>query len=166
VIASAQTIQYGVSTGQINGAVQGPILRWRYRLHLGAEVVLLEWHSSWGLAKLVNGTYESYQSWAVASDIALMYEGASGPKYALIIKNLPVLNSPPLAAPTNPCPTNVLFAVGDKLAHAPFRWTFVIRPTPTPKLGLRRSKLVSVDPVTGATTQLDMSTSQPGAPPR
>ena len=108
-------------------------------------------------AKLVNGTYESYQSWAVASDVAFMYRGSTGPNYAFIIKNAGTQLTT-FGGTYEPMPLNILFAVGDKLSHAPFRWTFVIDQLQRPNLGYDDPDMVSVDPVTGTTTQLDMST--------
>jgi hypothetical protein len=158
MIASAQTIQYGVFNGTDQwGSSMGQFYAGDLAFTIGTE--LFSWNGIrlGGTAKLVNGTYESYQSWAVASDIALMYRGATGPNYAFIIKNVGTQLTT-FGGTYEPMPLNILFAVGDKLAHAPFRWTFVIDQLQRPNLGYDDPNLVSVDPVTGATTQMDMST--------
>jgi hypothetical protein len=50
-------------------------------------------------------------------------------------------------------PLNVLIAVGDQLAHAPFRWTFVVDRLNEPLLGYDDPNLIVVDPVTGLESQ-------------
>jgi hypothetical protein len=157
VIVGAQTIQYGAFGGTDQwGNSQGTFYAGDIAFSIGAEVVRFGPVRIGASAKLVNGTYESYQSWAVATDAVAMYEGASGPKVALMVKNLGTQLTT-FGGTYEPLPTNVLIAVGDKLAHAPFRWTFVFDQLQRPNLGYDDPNLVTVDPVTGATTQLDMS---------
>jgi len=157
MVTSAQTIQYGVfnSTDQW-GSSTGQFYAGDLAFTLGTEIYSWNGIRLGATAKLVNGTYESYQSWAVASDVALMYRGSNGLNYTFIIKNAGTQLTT-FGGTYEPMPLNILFAVGDKLAHAPFRWTFVIDQLQRPNLGYDDPNLVSVDPVTGATTQLDMS---------
>ena len=153
VIAAAQTIQYGEFTatdvwwnnlgvfyaGDISLSLGTPLAEWR------------EWR--FGMTgKLVNGSYESYQSWALALDFQAMTRLKSGLDVAVLLKNTGRQLST-FAGTREALPLNVLVAFGQKLEYAPFRWVLVVDQLNRPNLGYDDPNLVTIDPVTGETTQ-------------
>ena len=152
-IAAAQTIQYGEFTStDVWGNNLGVFYAGDIALSLGTP--LAEWRN-WRLGmtgKLVNGTYESYQSWAVAMDIQAMTRLKNGLDVALLLKNTG-RQLTTFAGTREALPVNLLVAFGQKLAHAPFRWAIVVDQLNRPNLGYEDPNLVTVDPVTGQTTQ-------------
>ena len=115
---------------------------------------LAEWRNwRFGMTgKLVNGTYESYQSWALALDFQAMTRLESGLDVAVLLKNTGRQLST-FAGTREALPLNVLVAFGQKLEYAPFRWALVVDQLNRPNLGYDDPNLVTVDPVTGQTTQ-------------
>ena len=153
VIAAAQTIQYGEFTAtDVWGNNLGIFYAGDIALSLGAP--LAEWHNwRFGMTgKLVNGTYESYQSWAVALDFQAMTRLESGLDVAVLLKNTGRQLST-FAGTREALPLNILVAFGQKLEYAPFRWALVVDQLNRPNLGYDDPNLVTVDPVTGQTTQ-------------
>mgnify|MGYP001132903858 CR=1 FL=1 len=104
-----------------------------------------------GNFKLVSGTYESYQSWAIAADIAVMRRFENGPDVVLMAKNTG-MQLTTFAGQREQLPFNVLVALGDKLKYAPFRWTFVVDQLQQPNLGYDDPNNGTVDPITGEQT--------------
>ena len=89
VIAAAQTIQYGEFTAtDVWGNNLGIFYAGDIALSLGTP--LAEWRNwRFGMTgKLVNGTYESYQSWALALDFQAMTRLESGLDVAVLLKNM------------------------------------------------------------------------------
>jgi hypothetical protein len=153
VIAAAQTIQYGEFTAtDVWGNNLGIFYAGDIALSLGTP--LAEWHNwRFGMTgKLVNGTYESYQSWAVALDFQAMTRLESGLDVAVLLKNTGRQLST-FAGTREALPLNILVAFGQKLEYAPFRWALVVDQLNRPNLGYDDPNLVTVDPVTGQTTQ-------------
>lgn len=153
VIAAAQTIQYGEFTAtDVWGNNLGIFYAGDIALSLGTP--LAEWRNwRFGMTgKLVNGTYESYQSWALAMDLQAMTRLESGIDVAVLLKNSGRQLST-FAGTREALPVNLLVAFGQKLEHAPFRWVLVADQLNRPNLGYDDPNLVTVDPVTGQTTQ-------------
>lgn len=153
VIAAAQTIQYGEFTAtDVWGNNLGIFYAGDIALSLGTP--LAEWRNwRFGMTgKLVNGTYESYQSWALAMDLQAMTRLENGVDVAVLLKNTGRQLST-FAGTREALPVNLLVAFGQKLEHAPFRWTLVADQLNRPNLGYDDPNLVTVDPVTGQTTQ-------------
>lgn len=153
VIAAAQTIQYGEFTAtDVWGNNLGIFYAGDIALSLGTP--LAEWRSwRFGMTgKLVNGTYESYQSWALAMDLQAMTRLENGVDVAVLLKNTGRQLST-FAGTREALPVNLLVALGQKLEHAPFRWALVADQLNRPNLGYDDPNLVTVDPVTGQTTQ-------------
>ncbi|HCP41045.1 MAG TPA: hypothetical protein DIT65_04555 [Cryomorphaceae bacterium] len=98
--------------------------------------------------KLVSGTYESYQSWAIASDFVAMRRYQNSPDIVIIAKNIG-MQLTTFADQREPMPLNLLVAIGDKLKYAPFRWTFVIDQIQRPNLGYDDPNNIMIDPITG-----------------
>ncbi|MDE0987317.1 MAG: type IX secretion system protein PorQ [Schleiferiaceae bacterium] len=153
VIASVQSVQYGefIATDPW-GMVLGEFSAGDLAINIGSQLGSFKRFSFAASGKLINGTYESYQSWAVASDWVAMYSLAAGPDMALIVKNVGVQLTA-FGNKREPLPTNLLFAFGDKLKYAPFRWTFVVDQLSKWNLGYQDPNLVNIDPVTGEQTQ-------------
>lgn len=102
--------------------------------------------------KVVNGSYERYQSWAIATDFALMKRFENAPDVVMMAKNIGgQINA--FGDSRESLPVNLLFAVGDKLKYAPFRWTFVVDQLQRPNLGYDDPNNITVDPITGEETQ-------------
>ena len=101
--------------------------------------------------KLVSGTYESYQSWAIATDFIAMRRLENAPDVVLMAKNAGTQLAT-FAGQREQLPFNVLVAFGDKLRYAPFRWTFVIDQLQQPNLGYDDPNNITVDPITGEET--------------
>ncbi len=101
--------------------------------------------------KLISGTYESYQSWAVAADLVAMRRFENAPDVVLMAKNAGAQLTT-FAGQREQLPFNVLVAFGDKLKYAPFRWTFVIDQLQQPNLGYDDPNNITVDPITGEET--------------
>jgi hypothetical protein len=153
VIAAAQTIQYGEFTAtDVWGNNLGIFYAGDIALSLGTP--LAEWRNwRFGMTgKLVNGTYESYQSWALALDFQAMTRLENGLDVALLLKNTGRQLST-FAGTREALPLNILVAFGQKLEYAPFRWALVVDQLNRPNLGYDDPNLVTVDPVTGQTTQ-------------
>ena len=153
VIAAAQTIQYGeFSATDVWGNNLGVFYAGDIALSLGTP--LAEWRNwRFGMTgKLVNGTYESYQSWALALDFQAMTRLESGLDVAVLLKNTGRQLST-FAGTREALPLNLLVAFGQKLEYAPFRWALVVDQLNRPNLGYDDPNLVTVDPVTGQTTQ-------------
>ena len=153
VIAAAQTIQYGEFTAtDVWGNNLGIFYAGDIALSLGTP--LAEWRNwRFGMTgKLVNGTYESYQSWALAMDLQAMTRLENGVDVAVLLKNTGRQLST-FAGTREALPVNLLVALGQKLEHAPFRWALVADQLNRPNLGYDDPNLVTVDPVTGQTTQ-------------
>jgi len=153
VIAAAQTIQYGEFTAtDVWGNNLGIFYAGDIALSLGTP--LAEWRNwRFGMTgKLVNGTYESYQSWALAMDLQAMTRLENGVDVAVLLKNTGRQLST-FAGTREALPVNLLVAFGQKLEHAPFRWALVADQLNRPNLGYDDPNLVTVDPVTGQTTQ-------------
>ncbi len=153
VIAAAQTIQYGEFTStDVWGNNLGVFYAGDIALTLGTP--LAEWRNwRFGMTgKLVNGTYESYQSWALAFDLQAMTRLESGLDVAVLLKNSGRQLST-FAGSREALPLNLLVAFGQKLEHAPFRWAVVADQLNRPNLGYDDPNLVTVDPVSGQTTQ-------------
>lgn len=153
VIAAVQTIQYGEFTAtDVWGNNLGIFYAGDIALSLGTP--LAEWRNwRFGMTgKLVNGTYESYQSWALAMDLQAMTRLESGIDVAVLLKNTGRQLST-FAGTREALPVNLLVAFGQKLEHAPFRWVLVADQLNRPNLGYDDPNLVTVDPVTGQTTQ-------------
>ena len=153
VIAAAQTIQYGEFTAtDVWGNNLGVFYAGDIALSLGTP--LAEWREwRFGMTgKLVNGTYESYQSWALALDFQAMTRLKSGLDVAVLLKNTGRQLST-FAGTREALPLNVLVAFGQKLEYAPFRWALVVDQLNRPNLGYDDPNLVTIDPVTGETTQ-------------
>lgn len=153
VIAAAQTIQYGEFTAtDVWGNNLGVFYAGDIALSLGTP--LAEWRNwRFGMTgKLVNGTYESYQSWALALDFQAMTRLESGLDVAVLLKNTGRQLST-FAGTREALPLNLLVAFGQKLEYAPFRWALVVDQLNRPNLGYDDPNLVTVDPVTGQTTQ-------------
>lgn len=152
-MTSVQTVQYGTFTSTDNwGNTLGEFSAGDLALSVGTELFQIKNVVVGANVKLVSGTYESYQSWAVASDWIAMYRIPNGPDLALIAKNTG-LQLTTFGGTRESLPTNVLVAVGDKLTYAPFRWTFVFDQLQQLNLGYDDPNLVTVDPVTGEETQ-------------
>ena len=98
--------------------------------------------------KLVSGTYESYQSWAIASDLVAMRRFENSPDVVIMAKNVGTQLTT-FAGQREPMPLNLLVAVGDKLKYAPFRWTFVVDQIQRPNLGYDDPNNIVIDPITG-----------------
>jgi hypothetical protein len=98
--------------------------------------------------KLVSGTYESYQSWAIASDLVAMRRFENSPDVVIMAKNMGTQLTT-FAGQREPLPLNLLVAVGDKLKYAPFRWTFVVDQIQRPNLGYDDPNNIVIDPITG-----------------
>ena len=98
--------------------------------------------------KLVSGTYESYQSWAIASDLVAMRRFENSPDAVIMAKNMGTQLTT-FAGQREPLPLNLLVAVGDKLKYAPFRWTFVVDQIQRPNLGYDDPNNIVIDPITG-----------------
>ena len=153
VIAAAQTIQYGeFNATDVWGNNLGVFYAGDIALSLGTP--LAEWREwRFGMTgKLVNGTYESYQSWALALDFQAMTRLKSGLDVAVLLKNTGRQLST-FAGTREALPLNVLVAFGQKLEYAPFRWALVVDQLNRPNLGYDDPNLVTIDPVTGETTQ-------------
>ncbi len=153
VIAAAQTIQYGEFTAtDVWGNNLGIFYAGDIALSLGTP--LAEWRNwRFGMTgKLVNGTYESYQSWALAMDLQAMTRLENGVDVAVLLKNTGRQLST-FAGTREALPVNLLVAFGQKLEHAPFRWVLVADQLNRLNLGYDDPNLVTVDPVTGQTTQ-------------
>ena len=153
VIAAAQTIQYGEFTAtDVWGNNLGIFYAGDIALSLGTP--LAEWRNwRFGMTgKLVNGTYESYQSWALAMDLQAMTRLENGVDVAVLLKNTGRQLST-FAGTREALPVNLLVAFGQKMEHAPFRWALVADQLNRPNLGYDDPNLVTVDPVTGQTTQ-------------
>ena len=153
VIAAAQTIQYGEFTAtDVWGNNLGIFYAGDIALSLGTP--LAEWRNwRFGMTgKLVNGTYESYQSWALAMDLQAMTRLENGVDVAVLLKNTGRQLST-FAGTREALPVNLLVAFGQKLEHAPFRLALVADQLNRPNLGYDDPNLVTVDPVTGQTTQ-------------
>lgn len=156
-MASIQSAGYGTFTStDIWGNTLGEFSAGDLAMSVGTELVSYKNVVFGANAKLISGTYESYQSWAVASDWVAMYKNPNGPDVALLAKNVGVQLTT-FGGTRESLPTNVLVAVGDKLKYAPFRWTFVFDQLQRPNLGYDDPNLVSVDPVTGVETQGEFS---------
>ena len=107
--------------------------------------------------KLVSGTYESYQSWAMATDLIAMRRFRDAPDITIILKNAG-LQLTAFSSQRESLPTNLLFAIGDKLKYAPFRWTFVLDELQRfNQLGYVDFNSSSIDPITGNVTQTSQS---------
>ena len=135
VIAAAQTIQYGEFTAtDVWGNNLGVFYAGDIALSLGTP--LAEWREwRFGMTgKLVNGTYESYQSWALALDFQAMTRLKSGLDVAVLLKNTGRQLST-FAGTREALPLNVLVAFGQKLEYAPFRWALVVDQLNRPNLG-------------------------------
>ncbi len=153
LIASVQSVQYGEFTATDSwGTVLGEFSAGDLAINIGTQLGSFKNISFAVSGKLINGTYESYQSWAVASDWVAMYSVAAGPDVALIVKNVG-MQLTTFGNQRESLPTNLLFAFGDKLEYAPFRWTFVIDQLSRWNLGYQDPNLVNIDPVTGEQTQ-------------
>jgi len=157
VIAAAQTIQYGEFTAtDVWGNNLGIFYAGDIALSLGTELAQWRnWH--FGMTgKLVNGTYESYQSWAIAMDFQAMTRLKNGLDVAVLVKNTG-RQLTTFAGTREALPLNLLVAFGQKLEHAPFRWALVFDRLNRPNLGYDDPNLVTVDPVTGEATQVVQS---------
>ena len=103
--------------------------------------------------KLVSGNYESYQSWALTTDLIAMRRFKDAPDVVLMLKNTGFQLSV-FSNQRESLPTNLLFAIGDKLRYAPFRWSFVIDEIQRfNRLGYEDPNNTTVDPITGNVTQ-------------
>lgn len=153
VMTAIQSVGYGTFTGtDIWGVETGEFRAGDIALSAGSSIVS---YGDWTLganAKLINGSYEVYQSWAVASDLVLMHRAEGKPSVAIVAKNAGTQLST-FAGTREPLPFNLLVAVGSKLAHAPFRWSIVLDQLHRPNLGYDDPSLVTIDPVSGEQTQ-------------
>lgn len=152
-MASVQTVQYGTfQYADIWGHTAGEFSAGDLSLNLGTELWAWKGLELGATAKWVSGTYESYQSWAVAADFVAQYHHPALPELALVAKNAG-LQLTTFGGTREPLPFNLLLAVGDKLQHAPLRWTIVVDQLHRPNLGYDDPNLVEIDPVTGEVTQ-------------
>jgi len=154
LLLGVQSLSYGEFNATDNwGNSLGTFSAGDMSLSVGTQ--LLEAYG-WKLGsnfKLVSGTYESYQSWALTADLMAMRRFKDAPDVIVILKNTGFQ----LSAYNNQresLPTNFLFAIGDKLKYAPFRWSFVLDEIQRfNQLGYEDPNNTVVDPITGNVTQ-------------
>lgn len=151
-ITGFKTVQYGAfESTDIWGNSLGTFYASDYSIQLGAQQDLGK-HWKLGVnAKVVNGTYETYQSWAVASDVYLGREVSKGRFFMVHAQNI----GTQLTAFHNvrePMPFDLALSLNGKLEHAPFHWALVVDQLHKPNLAYNDPNLVSIDPITGEET--------------
>lgn len=77
-------------------------------------------------AKLIYSSYESYNSFGMAVDIAGTYQSKSGVTMSLVARNLGMqLSTYHPGAERDPLPFDLQFAISKRLEHVPFRFSVV-----------------------------------------
>lgn len=149
MVAGVQNISYGEFMGTDSwGNPQGAFTAGDLSISLGASLFQFKGWSFGSTVKVVSGTYESYQSWAIATDFVAMNRFENGPDVAIMVKNFGTQLTA-FSSVRESLPTNVLVAVGDRLKYAPFRWTFVVDQLQRPNLGYDDPNNATVDPISG-----------------
>lgn len=152
LILGVQNISYGeFNATDTWGNSLGTFTAGDLAMSLGTSLYSFE---GWDLGtniKLVSGTYESYQSWALATDVVAMRRFENAPDVILMAKNVGAQLTT-FAGQREQLPFNGLVAFGDKLKYAPFRWTFVIDQLQQPNLGYDDPNNITIDPITGEET--------------
>lgn len=152
-IGAFQSLQYGAFNGtDLWGNSTNTFYAGDMAFSIGTE--LYRWNNVriGATVKGVVGTYESYQSWAVATDLVAMYKGEQTPDIALLIRNAGTQLTT-FGGQREALPLNLTLAIGDKLAHAPVRWALVLDQLNRPNLGYDDPNLQTIDPITGEVLQ-------------
>jgi hypothetical protein len=156
-IAFVQSVQYGTFDGtDIWGTAAGTFAASDVALGLGTTLYTLGPVNFGMNLKVVNGSYESYQSWAATTDLVAMYKAEGRPDVAIMLRNFGTQLTT-FSGNKEPLPLDVVLAVGDKLEHAPLRWTLVLDRLQQPMLGYDDPNTQTVDPLTGQVVQGEQS---------
>ncbi len=97
-----------------------------YALNIGWGRKLNSRFSIGATGKLIYSYYETYSSYGLAVDVAGTYKSATHWIFSLTASNMGLQIKPYVAGtPTAPLPFDLSLALSKKLAHVPFRFTFV-----------------------------------------
>lgn len=153
MVFSLNSIQYGVFEATDTwGNPQGTFTAGDVALTFGTQLFSYKDWQLGAIVKGINGSYESYNSWAVASDLILAYQHKELPNLAIVAKNIGTQLTL-FSTEREQLPFDLLLVVSNKLKYMPLRWSFVFDKLNQPYLGYNDPNLLTTDPITGEQIQ-------------
>lgn len=157
LVFSAKALNYGTfDATDIWGNAEGTFRAADVSFSLGTRLARWNQFDVGANLKVVNGVYEAYSSWAIATDLIARWSGAEHPDLALVLQNAGVQLSS-FSNQREPLPLDLILVISDKLKYMPLRWAFAFDRLHQPYLGYDDPNLVTVDPLTGETIQNSQS---------
>lgn len=135
-----------------NAQVLGEFTASDFDLQMSYSYTLSErWRFGTSL-KVINSSYESYNSWGLATDFGATY---LIPKnrfaMALVLKNLG-FQANPYAENRESIPFEIQYSISNRFEHLPFRWMVTLEHLEQLDLTYNDPNNTSKDPITGAVT--------------
>ncbi len=126
-MATLQYMDYGkIDYADENGNVAGTFGAYDMAFTIGWGRQLDSLFSIGAAAKLIYSSYESYNSFGMAVDVAGTYESKSGFTMSLVARNLGMqLSTYHPGASRDPLPFDLQFAISKRLEHVPVRFSVI-----------------------------------------
>ena len=126
-MATLQYMDYGkIDYADENGNLSGTFGAYDMAFTIGWGRRLDSLFSIGAAAKLIYSSYESYNSFGMAVDVAGSYESKSGFTMSLVARNLGMqISTYHPGASRDPLPFNLQFAMSKRLEHVPIRFSVI-----------------------------------------
>lgn len=126
-MASIQYMDYGkLDYADENGNLDGTFGAYDMAVNIGWGRQLDSMFSIGATAKIIYSSYESYNSFGMAVDVAGTYKSKSGLTMSLVASNIGMqITKFTPNADRDPLPFNIQYAISKRLDHVPFRFSLV-----------------------------------------